>query len=114
MKFSKNALKRKPEQKQDALSKEQTEKVAAVLSSDAYGKSVKEIGTKVLTGAKSYDSFEDIVAIVDEQNAKAKVDAVTGEQPAGTPPAEDPTGPSEKEKMKADAQAIGKKIKREV
>lgn len=98
------------------LTDEQTEKVAAILASDAYGASMKGIGTKVLTGKRSFEAFEDLLSVVDEVKAKAAVDEAVEEQPESTPAAEPEQNDEAKEqaKIKADANELGKRIKGEV
>ncbi len=67
------------------LSKETITSVVNTISSDAYGKSIKNAGAKVLHGEKDYSSFEDLVTQADEFNAKLKLAGIKIDQPPATP-----------------------------
>jgi len=92
------------------LTKEQIKSVGSVISSDAYGASIKNAGIKVLSGEKDFGNFEDLVALADENNEKLKSMQAKANQPEKTP-AEDHAADIDKHaQMKADARKIGQKL----
>ena len=67
------------------LTAEAVKQVGGIIGSAEYGASIKAAGIKVLTGEKDHSSFEDLVALADEQNEKIKALQIEGNQPPGTP-----------------------------
>lgn len=85
--------------------------VCAVISSDAYGASIKAAGAKVLTGEKDHSNFEDLVALADESNEKFKSLSIKEKQPGKTPGEQDLGEAATKEaQTKASATALSEAI----
>lgn len=58
-------------------------KVSPILSSDAYDKPTKDLGVAVITGEKSVEAFDAVVAVVDREIEKAAEAAAQGEEGQG-------------------------------
>lgn len=67
------------------LTAEAVKQVGGIIGSAEYGASIKAAGIKVLTGEKDHSSFEDLVALADEQNEKIKALQIASGQPPNTP-----------------------------
>lgn len=68
----------------DQITAEQVNKIFTVCTDSQYAH-LQAAGGKVLTGAKSYDSFEDMVAAADQQIVLMKQAGLFKEQPPATP-----------------------------
>lgn len=67
------------------LTAETVKNVGSIISSADYKASVKNAGIKVLTGEKSFDSFQDLVAVADENKEALKALQIASGQPPNTP-----------------------------
>lgn len=93
------------------LTKEQVNFVGKVISSDAYGASIKTAGIKVLSGEKDFSNYEDLVALADEQNEKFKSLKTQQNQPGGTPADGTPEGEAKKAEAKNHAKEVANRYK---
>lgn len=92
------------------LTKETVKAVGAIIASESYGQSVKNAGIKVLTGEKDYSSFEDLVALADENNEKIKSMITSANQPPKTPAEDHELQAGDKKAILASARELGAKF----
>lgn len=85
-------------------------KVAPIIKSEAYTETTKGVAMKVLTGERPAWALEDAVSAEDERNEKAKSEEVAENQPAETPAEDHEPEATDKAKIKAEANELGKKL----
>jgi len=88
-----------------------SEKVKPIMASDSYTQRIKLAGLEVMSGERTHQSFDDLVALSDELSQKEKSDDIKAEQPEATPTDDGPTAAdSAQAEMRAGAEATKNSI----